>query len=242
MSLTLVGTRGWALPTADEVSKTAAGLLAKQSWREAVEYLEQTLKPYPRAVVPHHQLALAYLHAGDIESAVRQSQYCIEIAPDFEGGYITLSGVLIHLREYEKAQVVLLSLLKRQPNSLLGLYNLGVVGLKTGALADGTRMLSKVVAADPKNLPARYYLALCLAKAGKTDKAVAELERVTAAEPLLLEAGFELGRLYHLGGKSEQARAMLERTLAAARQTDPALAKTVAAKAGALGIKLAGAH
>jgi len=83
---------------------------------QAYEYLERALKSRPGYPEALNNLGILYLRTGRRDEAVASFEECVRAAPAFDQSYLNLARIYSLEGDVDKAQSVLLRLLKQHPN------------------------------------------------------------------------------------------------------------------------------
>jgi Flp pilus assembly protein TadD len=117
-----------------------------------------------------------------------------------------MAGTIHRNRAYASAEVMWRDVIKKQPNSLRGHYNLGTDLLHRNQLASAIEALERAAAVDPKSAEVRYNLGKALARTGRTDDAERQFIESLRINPNMAAAHSDLGNI--LARKQQTAEAI----------------------------------
>ena len=163
--------------------------------RDAIKVVKKGLAKHGERADLMLELAKAYIAAAIVGDAGETLKKARELAPDDWGVYATMGILLDRLGNYEEAQSEYRWALKLAPDNVAVRNNLALSLAQSGRLAEGIRVLERVVHSENVTAQARQNLALLYALKGEFENA----ERL-AREDLPRDAAAEniatLRRLY----------------------------------------------
>lgn len=95
-------------------------------WKVAEASLLRSLEVMPANATTRFLLGMAKLDGGNTRAAITSFEEALVLDPDFKAPYMNLGVCWLREAEYEKAREVCEAGLVRHPQTLQGLYNLGV--------------------------------------------------------------------------------------------------------------------
>ena len=164
--------------------------------RNAIKVVKKGLAKHGERADLMLELAKAYIAAAIVGEAGDILRKARKLAPGDWGVYATMGVLLDRLGTYEEAQAEYRAALRLAPDNVAVMNNLALSLAQSGRLAEGIRVLEKVVHGENVIAQARQNLALLYALNGEFENA----ERL-AREDLPRDAAAEniatLRRLYH---------------------------------------------
>ncbi|MFH1888109.1 MAG: tetratricopeptide repeat protein [Pseudomonadota bacterium] len=189
----------------------AVALKAQGRVSEAEEALEKTLVLDPDDCLAHHNLAVILFDRGDLEKALVHARSSYESCP-FGEVELNYAVVLAASGEHEKAEKILLSLVRHAP-SANAFYNLGLLEENRDRPSQAVAWYSKALATDPRNGRARFNLATLLARHGRLRESAALYQDLLRQDPDNIKALVNQGHVLRLLGQKEEAGKSYARAL-----------------------------
>lgn len=164
---------------------------------------------------------MAQAHLGQLDAAVASFGAAIALDPDFFAARVDLIAVNLMRNNLAAARRAADDLLARHPDSARGLYERGLIALKSGDAATALHDFGALLQANPTYATARYDLALAEMKLERLADAERDLRAALAVAPQFARARFALGAVLLREGQRDQARLAFE--AAAQSAQDPSL-------------------
>jgi tetratricopeptide (TPR) repeat protein len=162
-------------------------------------------------------LAIALISASTLRiDSTDEDEVAADLAEAFE---LQSAGQL------EAAAVLYREVLVADPESVVALFNLGVIEDTNGNVTQAAHYYEQVLAIEPDHVPAMFNLAVLKSDAGETDEAIALYRNVLAVDPDHAASLLNLGILLLQNGEAVEASALIDRAI----ELDPTLAGSPAA-------------
>ncbi|MFJ6637044.1 tetratricopeptide repeat protein [Streptomyces sp. NPDC091376] len=143
--------------------------------------------------------------------------------PALNAAELLQGGVLqAQNQDFDGAKTTFRRVLQADPDNMLAWYNLGVVSVQEGRLADALEAYDSALKIDPSYTPALFNTALLL-RTSNAERAIALLKRTVAINPKASTAYYQLGEMLTRRGRHGQARDAFRRAVA----VDPSLQSQV---------------
>lgn len=193
------------------------GLLSwrrNQLWNDETAFFEDNLRRAPHSERVNSGLAKKYMDAGRYREAEVLLERALEINPDFDQPYISLSKIYVERGEAVRARDLLLSAGNRFPQSVKFLDNLGTVLDLTGDSQQAERVLRRALALDPSYANIYLNLGAVYARRGLWEEAIdlyrQSLSRFPEKSVLRFNYGVALYSLQRYGEARDQFRRAYE--------------------------------
>jgi tetratricopeptide (TPR) repeat protein len=204
----------------------ARGVAAEEraDWKSAATEFARVVEldpPEPKNSSARYDLALAEVHLGRDDAAVRLLDEALHRDPGFAAAAANL--VALHLRRGDLPAALAAAERYRliAPDSFLARYGHGLAALRAGDLAAARADFRALIGIDPAYAVAHYDLALVELRGGRDEAARTELDRALALSPAYARARFALGTVLMRAGRRADARLAFDRC--ARDAADPAL-------------------
>jgi tetratricopeptide (TPR) repeat protein len=122
--------------------------------------------------------------------------------------------------QLDEAAVLYREVLVAEPESIVALFNLGVIEDTQGDATQAARYYEDVLAIQPDHVPAMFNLAVLHSDAGEIDEAIRLYRNVLAVDPDHAASLLNLGILLLQQGEAVEASALIDRAI----ELDPTLA------------------
>jgi tetratricopeptide (TPR) repeat protein len=129
------------------------------------------------------KLAIAYLHLGELDYAIREADKIIERSPDSTVGYFVKAKVLLKKKSYKKAYDIVLQALTLDERPTDDLLELGDTALEDKAYVEAGRYYRLAVEKDGKKAKAHEKLGRLFKEQGDVKQAVLEWKKSLALNP-----------------------------------------------------------
>ena len=113
-------------------------------------------------------------------------------------------------KDYHSAQLILLSLVEKQPDNSDILYFLAVLKSKIGEFNSAIPFFRKVIELKNNHTEAYYNLALCLQNLGKNEDALTYYQKALELNPFLSEAYNNIAVIFKNLGRYDEAESVLK--------------------------------
>jgi Tfp pilus assembly protein PilF len=191
-------------------------LLAGKDAPRAILAFKNAIKAVPKNPEAYYQLSLAYLAAGDLQSAVKCLVTAIQLDPKHTAARLELAQLESGASDQgalQDADRRLQALLQEKPDNPDALHALALTELKMGDTAEAMRHLDMAIAAAPQEL----MIAITLAQAKLEQKdpkgAEAILLKACQSSPKSVDAVVVLGEFYFSQNKTAEAEQQFHRAL-----------------------------
>ena len=179
---------------------------------EAVAEYEKALAGNPRNAKAHNNMALALVELGRLDEAAGHFRTSLEIEPRAEI-YSDLGFTLARLGRADEARADYEKALALDPNCASAHFNLAVMYVQEGALADAEAQYRLALPGRP-TAETHNGLGYVLARQGRTDEALAEFRKAIEADPKFTPAYNNLAGALATQGKLAEAERYYELSLA----------------------------
>jgi Flp pilus assembly protein TadD len=196
----------------------------KGDWKGAAAEFARvlTLAPKePQGSTTRYDLGVAQAHLGQLDAAAASFRAAIALDPDFFAARANLIAVQLLRNDLPAARKAADELLARNDKSARGLYERGLVALKSGDAATAVHDFGVLLELNPSYATARYDLALAEMKLERFPDAERDLRASLEVAPQFARARFALGAVLLRTGKRAEARLAFE--AAAQSAQDPSL-------------------
>lgn len=143
-------------PKFPKINETLGELLIKrQSYTEALSYLQQGTSINPYSAMNHSLLGIAYSRLDQWQKAYHEFVKAIDLDPNDPSGWQMCSEALIQLKQYNEAEAYLRKTLELSPHSVETLVDLGCVLSIQGETERSNMYLEKAFHVDSVHARAR---------------------------------------------------------------------------------------
>jgi len=118
----------------------------------------------------------------------------VEVQPKVDRSRFNLAACLIGLKQYDRAEPILLEVTKASPKWPLANFNLGLLYEEQGRLEEARAAYAREVATYPGEFKARFNLGKLLFKLGDRGGSLVEMREVVRTAPKLAEGYLFLAR------------------------------------------------
>lgn len=212
-------TRSVALNPRSASAHASLGVALGRAGRfaDAEAQLKQALALDPRFPFAHFALGSLYARHKVWEPAAEHLKIAAELNPeDMEAAFL-LAQCYGELFQENRKREILERLLRRAPNEVRFLKEMGYVLLFYGKFAEAEAIYRRILALDPEDQETRYLLGRALAEQANTPEAFATAERelrgVAAKVPDEPSVHLALGILHFRRNEPEKAVTALERAI-----------------------------
>lgn len=148
------------------LTRTAATLVAKRRFREAIPLLQRRVELEPDSASMHRELGFCHAQLGDLQTAIQYFTRAINLDPKEAVYYNDLGLACYALRMLAESQGAFQQVLNLQPDSHVAYVHLGLLANLTGMPAIAVNMLRRAIAIEPASGEAHNNLALLLRDQG----------------------------------------------------------------------------
>lgn len=178
------------------------GYMHKYRFREAGFLLEQWLKADPDNSQAHMFHGLMHFHLQNQPEAIKHFEKAVEIDAERQDARLLLAGLLLDIKDPQKAHVHLDYLHERQPNNTYVQVRLARCLEALGKQEEAIELLDKVLVVAPHQVEALVHRAMLARHGRDLDKAEALLKKARALEPGNYAANYQLFLCLSARGKS----------------------------------------
>ena len=152
----------------------AASLLTAQKSKQAIQYLEKAIKYYPKFVLAHINLGLAYLDQGDTARAKSEFETSAKLDDKFAGAFLNLGRLALSVNDFSAAQSELVKAAALRPQDVGILSTLAYAQHGNHLYKNALETIDRVHALDHKGAANVHYVgaaaALSLNDAGTAER------------------------------------------------------------------------
>lgn len=167
-----------------ELYNNALRLAQEGKNKAAIEKLNQAIAAHPNFMLAFNELGVQYQKTGELEKAHESLATALNISPNAFAPLVNQGIVLVRLKRYADAEVVLRAALKENENSPIVHFYLGRALAYLGHFEDAEKELNSAITlgGDQMKEAHRYLGAIYHAK-GDTPRAIAQLETYLRIAP-----------------------------------------------------------
>ncbi len=191
----------------------------KKNYAAAAELFEKVLKILPAANRVHYSAALAYRGSGE-EVLARQHlalqgpvgvgvldplERAVEDLSDSVRANLLLAKAALESKRPEDAIRLYVKVLKKEPENLTALVNLGSAYMFTGNREQAATVFEKAIKTEPSNTNALFNLGALYSAAGKGELAILNFKKLLTLAPEDIEARFQLAKELSKTGSLDEA-------------------------------------
>lgn len=169
---------------------TKALELAKSAdHKGAVEQLQLAIANHPGFMLAHSELGVQYLRLNDVQKADESFQAALKISPDAFNPLVNRGMLLVTVKRFEEAELVLRKVVAIKNDSAVGHYFLGQALANLGKFDEAKRELSTAVKLGGEQMKeAHRILAIIYNAEGDKKRAATELETYLKLYPTAPDA------------------------------------------------------
>ena len=153
----------------------AAGLLKEQKSKEAIQYLKNAIAAYPKFVLAHINLGLAYLDQGDTANAKGEFETSATLDDKFAGAFLNLGRMALSVNDFATAQSELGKAASLRPQDATILATLAYAQHRNHLYKNALETIDRVHALDHRDVANVHYVGAAAALS-LNDAATAERE------------------------------------------------------------------
>lgn len=172
---------------------------------EALKTLSNIVKEHPDYAQGHFNMGVVYVQENRYNEAAQEFHEAMRLDPKDDVTALSYVKALVVLAQFDKAEPVIQSYLKRRPHDFDSLYFSGVVEKGLGNNVQAESFLRQAVAIDPNYFDARYSLGFVLARLGRPAEARPQLEAALKLSPDSSKARFQLASVLRALGLKDEA-------------------------------------
>jgi len=196
--------------------------LARNDVPTAIERLRRAVQRVPANAVALGNLALALIHAGRDDEALRLVDRALKLQPRNAQLQNTRGMVLVRLHRDAEATTAFRNALQFDPRQLQASLNLGALFNRAGAGDEASALFERALAAAPGNLAARVGHAFAIALNGDLDRSLEALEAIVKEHDDDATAWQTLGAVANWSWRHAEAEAAFRRASALDSRSDEA--------------------
>jgi tetratricopeptide (TPR) repeat protein len=151
---------------------------------QAIQHYLKALAYSPDFYPAHNNLGAVYVSRKDFEAAQSQFEAALTSNQNDGQAYFNLANVCILINRLPDARRYLDDGFRRQPESVLGVFLLGTLNIRTDKLPEAEAALKKAIELDPSMAQPRLQLINLFLKQGRKADAVDQLHAFLTAIPL----------------------------------------------------------
>lgn len=145
--------------------------------KEAIENLNQAVLIHPTFILAFNELGVQYQKLNELEKAAEALQSALKIDQKAFAPLVNFGIVLVRMKRYPEAEVVLRAALQENDKSAIAHYYLGRALAYLGKFDDAEKELNQAVTWGGEQMKeAHRYLGAIYHARGDTPKAIAQLE------------------------------------------------------------------
>lgn len=187
------------------------------AWKNELTLWLDAVEKSPDGVLPHNQLANAYLERGDTARALEQYRLALQINPDFADTYTNIGLIYSQLGLIQQAVEYYEKALNLKPASPEGHNNIGVAYLRLGMFDKAESSFLESLKLNRQQPGVYNNLGDAYEKMGLVDKAIGQYQRALQIQEDNAEALNHLGIALAKKGEIDAAIGNFEKAL----QIDP---------------------
>jgi tetratricopeptide (TPR) repeat protein len=152
--------------------------------KEAIDKLNEAVSVHPTFMLAFNELGVQYQKLNELEKAAEALQSALKISQNAFAPLVNFGIVLVRMKRYPEAEVVLRAALKENDKSAIAHYYLGRALAYVGRFDDAEKELNQAVTLGGDQLKdAHRYLGAIHHARGDTPRAIAELETYLRVAP-----------------------------------------------------------
>ena len=145
--------------------------------KEAIENLSQAVLIHPTFILAFNELGVQYQKLNELDKAAEALQSALKISQKAFAPLVNFGIVLVRMKRYPEAEVVLRAALQENDKSAIAHYYLGRALAYLGKFDDAEKELNQAVTWGGEQMKeAHRYLGAIYHARGDTPKAIAQLE------------------------------------------------------------------
>ncbi len=185
---------------------------------DVIALCKRTLAVDDKSVQAFMLLGEVYMAAQNEAKALPFLEKAFEIQPKLTQNGLNLAACLIGLKQYDRAESLLNSIIRETPKFPFAQYNLGLLYEEQGRWEEARKAYAAEVALYPREFQARFNLGKILFRAGDKRGYLDEMREVITIAPKRAEGYLFLARgLLDEPGSLEEARTLADKGLALAQ-------------------------
>jgi Flp pilus assembly protein TadD len=152
--------------------------------KEAIDKLNEAVSVHPTFMLAFNELGVQYQKLNELEKAAEALQSALKISQNAFAPLVNFGIVLVRMKRYPEAEVVLRAALKENDKSAIAHYYLGRALAYVGRFDDAEKELNQAVTLGGDQLKdAHRYLGAIHHARGDTPRAIAALETYLRVAP-----------------------------------------------------------
>jgi superkiller protein 3 len=148
--------------------------MEKESWEEAVAYLEKAKEADPQLEMTYINLSKSQRNLGDFRSAEEAARTAIKLNPENYQAHSQLSAVLLKMNRKKEGLMELIEAVRINPLYVRGYLIIGRIFQSSGKIDASIRIYRRGLAINPLAIPLRAELASAYAFKGNYESAYKE--------------------------------------------------------------------
>ncbi len=203
----------WDMMGVADLMNEANNLLDAKQLPVAIALYKRAREQDPRNAELPRRLVIAYLQAGDFDSAKNELDRLLVMAPDSVGTQVALSDYYRRSGQSQLAVEPLKRAIELDPNNLATYQVLAWLQDHLGQTDAAIDTYREILERSPEDTSALNALAVNLFRAGKVEEPVALLERALVSQPFYPPGYLNLAVIEHDRGDHEASLRLTERAL-----------------------------
>jgi tetratricopeptide (TPR) repeat protein len=191
----------------------ATSLHKKGKIEEAEHLYREILEIKPDHSDANHNLGIIENSRNKAEVALSLFKAATEANPNIEQYWISYTNTLIHLKQFEEAEVNYKKAIKFRPNFIIILSNLGSMFKDLSRLDEAEATYKKVIELKTDNAEIYYNLSIVLEALEKLDEAEVSYKKAIKLKPDLVNAHYNLSVILQKVKKLNEAEASYKKTI-----------------------------
>ncbi len=186
-------------------------LYKARDWEAAAAAYQEAYRLDPGFHQAYYRLARSYQNLGEIDSALKTLDRCIEIQADYIPAYVDKGNILSREGHSKEAEAVFRQALSIDPKSDKAWVGLGAV-LRNEKPAEAIDAFKSALAVNPKSGDAAEYLGELYSEQEEWADARTYLEQAVRLKPKSHIVAWRSAHVYNALGEHEKARQMAKRS------------------------------
>ena len=173
---------------------------------EAMQRLQAIIAKDPSAMPAYDLLALIWMKAGNLQSAIAIMRKAVQVAPDYVKGHFRLAMLLVQARDLKEALPELELTAAGMPDSAQVHYELARLYLNEDRLPEAKKAALRVVALQPGHYESNLMVGLICMEEENASAAISYLQAASEARPQASEPHEYLFHAYEKVGNQALAK------------------------------------
>jgi tetratricopeptide (TPR) repeat protein len=179
-------------------------------WKDDYTLFSDTVRKSPDAVIPHYNLATAYLKQKRPDKVIEESRIVLRLNPNLVEARALLGTMYAEGGRTEEAIAEFRTAVRLNPDSALAHFSLGTLYDQRGDLDGAIKEYLAALRLRPDVAEGHNNLGLAYEKEGYLDRAAEEFRTATRLQPDFAEAHHNLGVTYARENRIPEAMTEIE--------------------------------